>query len=191
MSVDIFGECGKVGPPGPRGPRGHDGTVVDPTSSYETYVTFINLRKKTSHSIRGIVKIKGNQTVHTGYIEYLLESFSPWFYWDTEPFQNKYIELIFDYPVWIKNIELLPDREVSYNLHFIWQQSNDGMKWEPIGKEYNNIYKTFMDPYYGYTITFLQNSKQGKKAKHWRMYGLGGSFTNAAYLRSLFITLIL
>ena len=81
------------------------------------------MRKKTSHSIHGIVKIKGNQIVHSAYIEYLLESPSQWFYWNTEPFQNKYIELIeyieFDYPVWIKYIELLPDREVSYNLHFI------------------------------------------------------------------------
>ena len=128
---------------------------------------------------------------NAAYIEYLLESFSPWFYWDTEPFQNKYIELVFDYPVWIKYIELLPDREVSYNLHFIWQQSNDSMKWEPIGEEYNNTYKTLVDPFYGYTITVLQNSKQGKKAKHWRMYGLGVSITNAAWLRSSFITLIL
>ena len=129
MSVDIFGECGKVGSPGPRGPRGNDGTVVDPTSSYETYVTFINLRKKTSHSIRGIVKIKGNQTVHMGYIQYLLEAPTQHasFYWNEEPFQNKYIEFIFDYPVWIKHLELLPDREVSYNLHFIWQQSSDGI----------------------------------------------------------------
>ena len=65
------------------------------------------------------------------------------------------------------------------------------MKGEPIGEEYNNTYKTLMDPYYGYTITFLQNSKQGKKAKHWRIYGLGGSITNAVYIRSVFITLIL
>ena len=53
MSVDIFGRpsggsglMGPPGPPGPRGPKGHDGALIDPTSSYETYVNFINLRKK-------------------------------------------------------------------------------------------------------------------------------------------------
>ena len=56
MPVDIFGRpsggsglMGPPGPPGPRGPKGHDGTLIDPTSSYETYVNFINLRKRTGH----------------------------------------------------------------------------------------------------------------------------------------------
>ena len=190
MSVDIFGDCGRVGPPGP---KGQDGALIDPTSSYETYITYINLRKKTSYSIRGIVKIKGNQKVNTGYIDNLLESptLHTAFYWDKEPFQDKYIEFIFDYPVWIKHIELLPDREITYNLHFIWQQSNDGIKWEQIGKEYNNAYKTSIDPYYQHTITFSQNIEQGKNAKHWRMYGLGGCITDTAWIRALFITLTL
>ena len=200
MPVDIFGRpsggsglMGPPGPPGPQGPKGHDGTLIDPTSSYETYVNFINLRKKSGHSIRGIVKIKGNQTVNRGYIDYLLEvpTLHNVFYWTTEPFKDKYIELIFDYPVWIKQIELLPDREVTYNLHFVWQQSNDGIKWEQIGEEYNKEYRTTMDPYYQYTITFLQNSTHGKKAKYWRIYGLGGTITSVAFLRTLFITLTL
>ena len=200
MPVDIFGRpsggsglMGPPGPPGPRGPKGHDGTLIDPTSSYETYVNFINLRKKSGHSIRGIVKIKGNQTVHNGYIDYLLEvpTLHSEFYWTEEPFKDKYIELIFDYPVWIKQIELLPDREVTYNLHFVWQQSNDGIKWEQIGEEYNKAYRTTMDPYYQHTITFLQNSTHGKKAKYWRIYGLGGMITSVAFLRTLFITLTL
>ena len=95
MSVDIFGRpsggsglMGPPGPPGPRGPKGHDGALIDPTCSYETYVNFINLRKKTSHSMRGIVKIKGNQTVYIGYIDYLLEAPTSHtdFYWTKEPF---------------------------------------------------------------------------------------------------------
>ena len=200
MPVDIFGRpsggsglMGPPGPPGPRGPKGYDGTLIDPTSSYETYVNFINLRKKSGHSIRGIVKIKGNQTVYKGYINYLLDAptLHCVFYWTTEPFKDKYIELIFDYPVWIKQIELLPDREVTYNLHFVWQQSNDGKKWEQIGEEYNEAYKTTIDPYYGYTITFLQNIKQGNRAKYWRMYGLGGEIVSTAYVQTLFITLTL
>ena len=103
MPVDIFGRpsggsglMGPPGPPGPQGPKGHDGTLIDPTSSYETYVNFINLRKKSGHSIRGIVKIKGNQTVYTGYIDYLLEvpTLHNVFYWTSESFKDKYIELI-------------------------------------------------------------------------------------------------
>ena len=200
MPVDIFGRpsggsglMGPPGPPGPRGPKGHDGTLIDPTSSYETYVNFINLRKRTGHSIRGIVKIKGNQSVYEGFIDYLLEAptLHSVFYWNTESFKDKYIELIFEYPVWIKQIELLPDREITYNLHFVWQQSNDGIKWEQIGEEYNEVYRTTMDPYYQHTITFLQNSKQGNKGKYWRMYGLGGEIVSTAYLRTLLITLTL
>ena len=48
-----------------------------------------------------------------------------------------------------------------------------------------------MDPYYQHTITFSQNSTQGKKAKYWRMYGLGEEITNTAFIRTLFITLTL
>ena len=59
------------------------------------------------------------------------------------------------------------------------------------GKEYDNAYKTSIDPYYQHTITFSQNIKQGKKAKHWRMYGLGGCITDTAWIRALFITLTL
>ena len=191
--VDVFGGAGRS-LRGPRGPKGLDGALIDPTCSYATYVNFINLRKKTSHSIRGIVKIKGNQTVNRGYIDYLLEAptLHNVFYWTAESFKDKYIELIFDYPVWIKQIELLPDREVTYNLHFVWQQSNDGIKWEQIGEEYNEAYRTTMDPYYQHTITFVQSSTHEKqKAKYWRMYGLGGQITSIAFLRTLFITLTL
>ena len=45
-----------------------------------------------------------------------------------------------------------------------------------------------MDPYYQHTITFVQNSTHGKKAKYWRMYGLGGEIVSTAFLRTLFIT---
>lgn len=50
---------GPPGPPVPRGPKGHDGTIVDPISSYETYVTFINLRKKGITFNTGNRKDKG------------------------------------------------------------------------------------------------------------------------------------
>ena len=52
---------GPPGPPGPRGPRAYAGTIIDPTSSYETYVKYINLRKITLNYLRGIVDLKVNQ----------------------------------------------------------------------------------------------------------------------------------
>ena len=45
-SRGLRGPPGRPGVPGPRGPKGHNGALIDPTCSYETYVNFINLRKK-------------------------------------------------------------------------------------------------------------------------------------------------
>ena len=66
MSIDIFGrttgadgEMGPGGAPGPRGPRGYAVTIIDPTSSYETYVKYINLRKITLHYLRGDSRSEG------------------------------------------------------------------------------------------------------------------------------------
>ena len=76
-------------------------------------------------------------------------------------------------------------------MHFIWQQSDDGKQWKQIGEEYNKEYTSVVDPYYSHTVTCVQESKQGRKAKHWRMYGLGGELDGDAYIRTLFITLTL
>ena len=76
--VDVFGGSGlftgQRGPRGLPGPRGQDGATEDPTSSYETYVKYINLRRKTIHSILGLVKITSNLSVYHGYLQAVLES---------------------------------------------------------------------------------------------------------------------
>ena len=46
--------------------------LVDPTSSYETYVKYINLRRKTLHSIVGFVKMTSNLNVHQGLLQSLM-----------------------------------------------------------------------------------------------------------------------
>ena len=72
--VDVFGSCNEVGPPGPKGSKGDNGAIVDPTSSYETYVKYINLRKKNLHSILGLVNITSSLSPHPyTYIQSILE----------------------------------------------------------------------------------------------------------------------
>ena len=66
--VDAF-ECHEhiMGPPGPRGPQGENGALIDPTQDLETYVKYINLRKKTLNSILGLVNISSNLIVYASY----------------------------------------------------------------------------------------------------------------------------
>ena len=107
MSIDIFehttggnGVMGRPGPPGLRGPRGYAGTIIDPTSSYEVYVKYINLWKVILHSLLAIVGLTVNQTVKAGVAKSLLDSDTTrkQFYWEDEDFNNKHIELGFFVP---------------------------------------------------------------------------------------------
>ena len=135
-------EAGLRGPPGP---RGENGAIVDPTSSYETYVKYINLRQKTIHSILGFVHVTSNlSATHTAYhggtINSLLECNTTRnsFYWLTQSFTDKYIAFEFQKPVWLKQIQFVLNGRSAWTLHFTWQYSDDnGVTWEQIGSEYN------------------------------------------------------
>ena len=199
--VNIFGDR-TVGEQGPRGPRGQDGATVDPTSTYETYVKYINLRRKTIHSILGLVKITSNLTptaaVHNGNINSVLESVTTRdsFYWLTQSFKDKYIAFEFQKPVWLEQIEFVIHSHTSWTLHFTWQYSDDGTTWEQIGNEYNkdftsSIHPPVQSPYE--MFTFPQETPKLRNTRHayWRMLGQGGNVTNGPYVNAVFIDLTL
>ena len=165
MPIGIFGRTtggnGKVSPPGPpglRGPRGYAGTIIDPTSAYETYIKYINLRKVTLHSLCAIAGLTVNQTVKAGVAKSLLDSDTTRkkFYWEDEDFNNKHIELGFLYPVWFNQLQFLFDRATTWQLHFVWEYFDD-YQWVQIGGEYNKSYKTIEDPYLGHVMSFNQD----------------------------------
>ena len=194
--VDVFGGSRRC--QGVRGPRGEDGATVDPTSSYDTYVKYINLRRKTINSICGIVKIMTNQKTY-GNISSLLETMTTLkhFYWTYTPFQkDKYIAFQFQKPVWLNQIEFLVDRHTAWTAHFTWEYSDNGTTWKQIGNEYNKVFTSSMDPQSGkpYEIlTFPQETLQERNTKHthWRMHGLDGEFTDRPYVNTVFIHLTL
>ena len=192
--VDVFG-CHKQGPPGPKGPKGDNGAIVDPASSYETYVKYINLRKKTLHSILGLVNITSSLSPHS-YIQSLLESSTTYtsYYWLDQSFKDKYIALEFQMPVWLNQIQFVVHEHVSWTLHFTWQYSDDGILWEQIGNEYNKDFSSSIQPPVSSPfemLTFSQEVSKLENSRHryWRMHGLGGDVTNDPYINALFIEL--
>ena len=200
LSVDVFGRSmNEAGPRGPPGPKGENGAIVDPTSSYETYVKYINLRRKTIHSIVGFVKMTSNLNIHTdGLLQSLMECniTRHYFYWQTQAFKDKYIAFEFEKPVWLKQIELVLNGHSFWTLHFTWQYSDDGDTWKQIGNEYNENFTTSKDPQFvePYEIfTFPQEALQERNTKHryWRMHGLSGQVTSSAYVNVIFINLTL
>ena len=165
---------------------------------YETYVKYINLRKVTLHSIRGLVAISTNQPIGKGLITTLMDSHTSLdqFYWkDQTTFKGHHITLQFQYPVWLNQIEFLvnavtsPYHSIAWTLHFIWQYSDDGTTWINIGDEYNKTFISSTHPFLGELITFSQEVQDGKRHKYWRVNGLGGQFKNHAYINVLFINL--
>ena len=194
--VDVFG-CHKQGPPGPKGPKGDNGAIVDPTSSYETYVKYINLRKKTLHSILGLVNITSSLSPYPySYIQSILESSTTYnnFYWLTQSFKDKYIALEFQIPVWLNQIQFVVHAHVSWTLHFTWQYSDDGIIWERIGNEYkkdftSSIQPPVSSPFEMFTFSQEVPKKKNSRHRYWRMHGLGGNVTDGPYITALFIDL--
>ena len=194
--VDVFG-CHKQGPPGPRGLQGENGALVDPTSSYETYVKYINLRKKTIHSILGLVNISCNLSAYKGtYIQQILESnctiYS--FYWENQSFEDRYIAFEFQKPVWLNQVQFVVYDHDGWTLHFTWQYSDNGTSWEQIGNEYNKEFTSSVQPPVSWPfemITFPQETPQNENSRHryWRMHGLGGNITDGPFVNALFIEL--
>ena len=169
-TVDVFGRSmNKAGPRGPAGPKGENGAIVDPTSSYETYVKYINLRRKTIHSILGFVNITSNLHVYHGLIQSLLEcnTTQHYFYWTDQAFKDKYIAFEFEKPVWLKQIEFVLNGHSAWTLHFTWQYSDDnGVTWEQIGNEYNKEFtSSFKSPFDSplELFTFPQKNTKIKK----------------------------
>ena len=202
--VDVFGgaRSGRRirGPRGPPGPKGECGALVDPTSSYETYVKYINLRRKTIHSILGLVKITSNLTpttkTHNGNINSLLESVTTRdsFFWKDQSFKDKYIAFQFQKPVWLEQIEFVLHYHTTWTLHFTWQYSDDGDVWEQIGNEYNKDFTSSIHPpvQSSYEIlAFPQETLKLRNTRHtyWRMHGLGGNVTNGPFINAVFIDL--
>ena len=192
--VDVFG-CHKQGPPGPKGPKGDNGAIVDPASSYDTYVKYINLRKKNIHSILGLVNITSSLSPHS-YIQSLLESSTTYtsYYWLDQSFKDKYIALEFQMPVWLNQIQFVVHEHVSWTLHFTWQYSDDGILWEQIGNEYNKDFSSSIQPPVSSPFemfTFSQEVSKLKNSRHryWCMHGLGGDVTKDPYINALFIEL--
>ena len=197
QSVDVFGRV-MHGPRGPPGPKGENGAIVDPTSSYETYVKYINLRRKTIHSILGVVNMTSNLTIRVGYLQSFLETRTSrnYFYWSGQPFTDKYIVLDFQKPVWLKQIEFVINGRITWTLHFTWQYSDDGITWEQIGNEYNKAFTSSIHPPVTSPfemITFAQEAPKLRNARHryWRMHGLGGNMTSGPYVNAVFIDLTL
>ena len=197
--VNIFGDriakSGQIGPRGPRGHRGRDGATMDPASLYETYVKYINLRRKTIHSILGLVNISSNLSAHPGsHIQQVLESSTTYahFYWTNQSFKDKYIALEFQKPVWLKQIQFVTHMHYSWALHFAWQYSDDGIIWKQIGDEYNENFKTMIQPPVSSPFemfTFTQDALKNKGHVHWRIHGLGGNVDTGPYINALFIEL--
>ena len=193
--VDVFGCCLESGP---RGPKGENGALVDPMSTYETYVKYINLRRKTIHSILGLVKITSNLILPTNrtYIQSLLgcDITRNHFYWKNQSFKDKYIALEFQKPVWLNQIQFVIHNHESWTLHFTWQYSDDGKIWEPIGNEYNKEFISSVHPPVNPPLemfTFPQEipKLENTRHTHWRMHGLGGNITTDPYLNVVFIEL--
>ena len=192
--VDVFGCCLEHGP---RGPRGENGAIVDPTQDLETYVKYINLRKKTLNSILGLVNISSNLTPYAGtHIQQLLQSSctADSFYWDLQAFKDKYIAFEFQKPVWLNQIQFVTHDHNEWTLHFTWQYSDDGIIWEQIGNEYNKTFATSVHPPVNLPLemfTFPQEIPKlnWKGHTHWRMHGLGGNITTGPYLNVVFIDL--
>ena len=196
--VDVFG-CHRQGPPGPKGPKGDNGAIVDPTtSSYETYVKYINLRKKALHSILGLVNITSSLSPQPyTYIQSILESSTTYihFYWVNQSFKDQYIALEFQIPVWLNQIQFVVHEHVSWTLHFTWQYSDDGTNWERIGNEYNKDFPSSIQPPVSSPFemfTFSQEVPKLKNSRHryWRMHGLGGDVTDSPFINALFIELV-
>ena len=186
------------GPRGPPGPQGENGALVDPTSSYEAYVKYINLRKKTIHSILGMVNITSNLHAHSGKIQQVLESATTYnyFYWTGGPFKNKYIAFEFQKPVWLKQIEFVWNGPSTWTLHFTWQYSDDGITWEQIGNEYNKAFTSSIHPPVTSPfemVTFPQETPKLRNTRHthWHMHGIDGNVTSGPYVNAVFIDLTL
>ena len=198
--VNIFGEriatSGQIGPRGPRGPRGRDGTSIDPTSTYEAYVKYINLRRKTIHSILGLVNITSNLGIYKGYLQTVLESSTTncSFFWNNQAFQDKYIAFEFQKPVWLNQIQFVTHDHNTWTLHFTWQYSDDGKIWKQIGNEYNKEFISSVHPPVNLPLemfTFPQETPKLENTRHthWRMHGLGGNITTSPYINAVFIDL--
>jgi len=198
-TVDVFGRSViATGPRGLPGPKGENGAIADPTSSYETYVKYINLRRKTLHSILALVNITSDLTPYTDrhYIQSVLESNTTrnFFYWRLQPFKDKYIALEFQKPVWLKQLQFATHSHESWTLHFTWQYSDDGKTWEQIGNEYNKTFSTVTlppvtSPFEMFTFPQDIPKLKNKRHIHWRMHGLGGTITTSPFLNVAFIDL--
>ena len=147
IMVDVFGSA-IIGKRGQRSPSGEDGVLTDPSSTYETYVKYINLRRKTLHSILGLVNITSNLSIYQGYLQAVLESHVTVkdFYWNNQAFEDKYIAFEFQKPVWLNQIKFVTHDHNTWTLHFTWQYSDDGKIWEQIGNEYNKTFATSAHP---------------------------------------------
>ena len=192
--VDVFG-CHGMGPPGPRGPQGENGALVDPASSCETYVKYINLRRKTLNSILGLVNLQSNLEPHyLTQLQSVLETSTTrnTFYWNNQSFKDKYIALEFQKPVWLKQIQFVVHEHYTWTLHFTWQYSDDGTSWKQIGNEYDEEFSSSIQPPVSSPFemfTFTQDAPESKGHTHWRMLGLGGNITEGPYINALFIEL--
>jgi hypothetical protein len=163
-----------------------------PLDNIEAYKCVINNKRATLANLSGLVGISTTMS-HTGLLHRLLESNlrnDVFYFTKNTPVKDKYLQIEYLHPVWVKEWSFFIDRESSLTIDFKWQASLDGTtNWVDIVsiEKKPAVIGVKVSPYYKTWEVKIPNPivDPGKGYKFWRMYGLDGVLTFGPYYNLL------
>ena len=167
-----------------------------PLNNIKTYKYVINNKRTTFMNLSGLLGISTSMT-HTGQLSKLLgcQLRDETFYFNKSTLvKDKYLQIEYLHPVWVKEWSFFIDRDNSLNIDFMWQASVDGTNWVDIvvlkGQPAAEGVQVF--PYYKTWEVKIPNPTKdtGNRYKFWRMYGLGGILTYGPFYNFLLMKII-
>ena len=163
---------------------------ITPLRDYAEYISIINNRRLLVIDVNRLMSLKSDMS-YNGYLGSLLNGnfFSDKFYFVYKDFTNKYFELQFHFPVWLKEMTFCMSSKYLFNLKYKWKvRSSESTDWIDLDEIITILsYSTpITPPNDNYEQKIIQRTKYSDtKYKYWQFVGVLGRFPYSPYYNQL------